>query len=77
MKLLKNIKITFISVLFMGFVSTLCSSLWLLLIRQTVKNKSLIGFSGSFGAGLKEIIFCSVLHLVLALIVYINERTKS
>lgn len=70
MKLLKklNIKITYLTVLFMGAVSTAGGGVWLLLLRGSER-----GFQ-YLDAGLEELTFGAMMHIVIAVIIALSQK---
>lgn len=72
MKLLRklNFEITYLTVLFMGAVSTLGGGLWLLMVGRTPLGAEFLD------AGLNELTFGAMMHLTVALIMALAQKKR-
>ena len=73
---LKKIKleISYLTVLFMGFISCLGGGVWLMIAKNIVDSRGIIGYGDYLTRGLEEITFCAILHIILAGIMMIREK---
>ena len=72
MRLLRkiNFEITYLTVLFMGAVSTVGGGVWLLFIRSTENGGEFLD------AGLNELTFGAMMHLTVALIIALAQKKR-
>jgi hypothetical protein len=71
---MKNIKleISYLTVLFMGLVSCAGGAIWLLLARNVINSKNIIGYGDYLTRGLEEIVFCAILHIILGVVMMVK-----
>lgn len=72
MKLIKRLKIevTYLTVLFMGAVSTAGGGIWLMLLRSTERGSEYLN------AGLEELTFGALTHIIIAVILALTEKSS-
>ncbi len=73
-KIKVNIKDTPILILFFGMVSTIGGGIWLGILKYLTEKNSLMGVAPYYEAVLEEITFCAVLHIILGVVLLLNDR---
>ena len=79
MNKIRNIKIKepVLTVLFLGFISCLVGGIWLCMVSFKLYKIGIIGYYGRLSSGGGELAFCALLHIIIALILYIAEKKRS
>ena len=62
-------------ILFMGMVSSLGSGIWLIMVKYRLRQGNGFGIT-YLNDGVKELVFCALMHIALAAVVMIAERDK-
>lgn len=69
-----NIKNAPVMILFFGMVSTLGGGVWLGILAYMTEKRSLFGVAPYYSAALEEITFCAVLHIILGVLLLLNDK---